>query len=106
MKIRDCSVYRLIQAKVDSANGSRRLTKADREEVNTALEDYCYLEACENPEECDRLNGVLADFLPPESGHIEHANAKSKNQTPSKGDWIPQLYSRPLFQRVRERMYC
>ena len=48
MKITDCVVYQLIQSKIERANGSRRLTKADRMEVDNALEDYCYLEACED----------------------------------------------------------
>ena len=106
MNIKDCPVYQLIEAKIEKANGRRRLTKADRDEVDQYLKDYCYLEACEDSDECDRLNGILADFLPAESKHTEHANAKSNIQRPSRGDWIPQLYSRPIFQRRRERMYC
>ena len=106
MKTEDCPVYQLIEAKIEKANGSRRLTKDDRDEVDRYLKDYCYLEACENPEECARLDGILADFVPPESGHLDHANAKSSTQPSPRGDWIPQLYSRPIFQRRRERMYC
>ena len=98
MKAEDCIVYQLIKTKV---NGRRKLTKSDRVEIDKSLEDFCYIEVCEDYEECDRLNNILSDFTPPESRHSDHANAKckGKDQSPSPVE-LPQLHADP-FSTVR-----
>ena len=108
----DPMAIRLIKGKLryahtHSINGARCLTARDGIEIDLALERCCANGLCDRAKECDELNNRLSELLPAyRLVPTEHANARSKVQRPSRGDWIPQLYSRPIFQRRRERMYC
>ena len=98
MTTKDCPVYQLIREKVNKANGSRRLTKADREEVEEALKkcrDDSLTYNCDNPHECDRLNNLISDFAPPECRGSDHANARARDQRPSPHE-LPQLHAIPF----------
>ena len=111
MNMDDPMAIRLIKQKIRFAHihggNSRVLTANDGIEIDLALERCCANGLCDRAQECDELNNRLSELLPAyKLVPTEHANAKSKVQRPSRGDWIPQLYSRPIFQRARERMYC
>ena len=107
----DPMAIRLIKEKIRWAHlhggNNRVLTARDGIEIDLVLERCCANGLCDRAQECDELNNKLSELLPAyKLVSSDHANAKSKRQTPSKGSWIPQLYSRPIFQRARERMYC
>ena len=95
MNTEDCPVYQMMKEKALSTRGSRRLTKADREEVEEALKkcrDDTITYNCDDPDKCDRLNNIISDFAPPECRGSDHANARARDQRPSPYE-LPQLHA-------------